>query len=121
MINLLNEKLEAVLKLKDYTKDIARLSPKIEDEKINSLIDGRKKYFEIINEINERIISKSKEENFKETEEIKILNERIKAEIKQIMLLDNEIRKNINREMKEIKDKLNQPNTTNTQGLNIKA
>lgn len=119
MINLLNQKLEAILNLKQYTKEIISLSSKIDDEKINSLIDGRVEYFEKINEINDEISLKVKEDNYFETEEMKIINEKIKAELNEIILLDNKLRKNINAEIKNIKDKLNQPKT-NSKLINIK-
>lgn len=121
MINLLNQKLEAVINLKNYTKGIASLSPKIEEEKINTLINERVKYFEEINKLNHEISSKSKEHNYNETEEIKIIKGKIRNIIKEITLLDNEIRKNINSEIKDVKDKLNQPNPNiNSKLINIK-
>jgi ElaB/YqjD/DUF883 family membrane-anchored ribosome-binding protein len=121
MINLLNQKLEAVIRLKDYTKEIAGLSPKIEDERINSLINERLKYFDEINKLNNEISSKSKKDSCIETEEIKNIREKIKKIIQETIIFDNEIRKNINSEIKDVKDKLNQPNPNiNSKLINIK-
>jgi len=120
MVNLIRDKLEAVNKLKDFTIEILHTSPK-DDDRISSMIEKRQKYMDSINLINEEIENHSKynSDKYLETEEIKMLNNEIKSSIQEIINLDKEIRKNISYELKNIKTKLNQPETS-FRSVNIK-
>jgi len=118
LINLIYQKLEDVNKLKNHTKEILSLSPKIDDEKISNMIEEREKYINSINGINLEIKKYSISNDNKK--EINELNKQITESIKEIIIMDKEIRKLINVELLDVKGRLNQPqNNLNT--FNIKA
>jgi len=120
MINLLQEKLETAENLRNYTKQIMLLSTKKDFDKINSMIENRKNYEEVLNTIDEKIKNLKISENFCEDSMIiRSLKNDIGKSIKQTIDLDKEIRKKINSEIKDIKENLNQPQKTSK--LNLKA
>ena len=120
MEKLLKSKLEAAKELKLLTKNIRELSPKTEYYKFNSMFDERQQIIEKINAINTEINQARAGENFIETSEMKALNKEIKEIFTEIFYTDNTIRKNISNELKEVKQKLNHPET-HTNKINIKA
>ena len=120
MEKLLKSKLEAAKELKLLTKNIRQLSPKTEYDKFNSMFDERQHIIEKIKAISVEINEAKDDANFIETNEIKALNKEIKEVFAEIFDTDNIIRKNISNELKEVKQKLNHPEThLNT--INIKA
>jgi len=120
MINLLQEKLEEVENLRNYTKQILLLAPKKDFNKINSLIENRQEYEKIINSIDEKIEKLKCAEKFCEDSMIlKSLIDDIRESIKQTIAMDKEIRKKLNDEIKNTNEDLNQPEKTSK--LNLKA
>lgn len=120
MINLLQEKLEEVENLRNYTKQILMLSTKKDFDRISSMIVSRQGYEEILNLIDGKIEELKSTENYCEDSMIiRGIKEDIKVAVKQIIEMDKEIRKRINVELKGIKEDLNQPEKTLK--LNLKA
>ncbi len=122
MINLVKQKLEKVKLLRKYTEEILALSPKLDDEKISNMIEERQEYLDSISIIDLQIneLLTLDENNNLNTEEINQLNKSIKESVKEIIQMDKVIRKAINTELKDVKIKLNQPQTKFS-SLNIKA
>ena len=111
MINLLKRKIDAVDNLKNFTREIMLLSAKTDDKKISSMIAVRQKDIDDINLIDVEIDEylKFNKDSYIETDDIKTIKTNIRESVKEIISMDKEIRKNINVELKEVKDKLNQP------------
>jgi len=111
MVNLFKEKLTAVDNLKNFTREIMLLSAKTDDRTISSMITQRQKNIDDVNLIDVEIDKclKSNEDSYIETDEIETIKTSIRESIKEIINMDKEIRKNINVELKNVKDKLNQP------------
>lgn len=109
MKSLLIDKLAAVEKIKSYTAEIILLSPKTDSEAISQMIEDRQKYIDEINNINNKIEAFIQGNSCQETKEIKSLKNNIKECILSIIEMDKDLRKNINEELKSLKDKLNQP------------
>lgn len=118
MIELLKSKLKASNEFKEVTLSINELSMKTDYNKVNSLIDKRQDLIDEINLINNKISQAKNHTNY-DTDEIK----KIEKEISRIFIetydIDNGIRKNINCELKSIKEKLNYPGL-HTKSVNIK-
>jgi conjugal transfer/entry exclusion protein len=121
MEELLKNKLGAAQEFKDITNEILSLSPKAEYEKISSLIERRQQYIEKVNVIDEKI-NKNQEldDKFTESNEAKRLKSEIRETFKETAKMDNQIRKNLNGELKNLKNILNQPETA-TNLVNIKV
>jgi len=120
MINLLQEKLEAAENLRNYTKQILLLSTKKDFKEINSMIENRTKYKEIIDSVDEKIKKLKCDEDFCEDSVIvKNLKDDIRKSINLTIDMDKKIRKNINDELKNTKEKLNQPEKSTK--LNLKV
>lgn len=120
MIKSLEEKLEAVDNLRSYTKEIVSLSPKTNFNEINSMIEHRQKYEEILSLINEKIENLKFTGNYCEDSLIiKDIKEDITESIKQTIAMDKEIRRKINDELKNTREDLNKPEKTLK--LSIKA
>ncbi len=121
MINLLQEKLEEVEKLRNYTKQILSLSFKTDFEKINVMIKNRQKYESIIYSIDEEI-KKFNSESDEKFNENSMITERLKNDIResvnQTIIMDKEIRNKLNNELKSMKEIMNEPEKTSK--LNIK-
>lgn len=120
MDKLLKNKLEAAIDLRNFTNEIKDLSPKTDYSKVNSMLGEREKLIESINTINSRIKDAIKDKNFVETKEMKVLNKKTKQVFTEISEIDTIIRKNINSELKIVKDKLNRPEESSKM-VNIKA
>lgn len=121
MEKLLKNKFEAVVELKNFTKEISAHSVKTEYDKVNSMIEERQQYIKKINGINEEI-NKATElcSSFTESDEIKNLRKEIREVLKETVEMDNLIRKNISNELKSVKNILNQPEKSKKM-VNIKA
>lgn len=119
MEELLKTKLKAAKELKLLTKEIMELSLKTEYDKVNSMLGERQQFIEKINTINLKINEAKTNVNFMESNEIKKLNKEIKNVFSEIFEIDNIIRKNINSSLKDVKEKLNHPQTSKS--VNIKA
>lgn len=121
MINLLQEKLEEVEKLRNYTKQILSLSFKTDFEKINVMIKNRQKYESIIYSIDEKI-KKFNLESDEKFNENSMITDRLKNDIResvnQTIIMDKEIRNKLNNELKSMKEIMNEPEKTSK--LNIK-
>lgn len=110
MINLLQEKLEEVEKLKTHTKKILSLSSKTDFEKINVMIENRQKYMKNIDLINDKIEKNKQEQGYSDDSLItKKIKDDIRESIEQIIEMDAKIRKNTNEELSSTKELLNQP------------
>lgn len=123
MINLLKEKLDQVIKLKSLTQETLDLSSKAEALDIYNMIEGRQKYMDNIDLIEQKIKDlESTKKAFNKEDENKIanINKEIKEHIKQIVEIDKEIRKNLNLKLKNIKIKLNQPEVLTNPKINLK-
>ncbi|MBP1925715.1 hypothetical protein J2Z76_001576 [Sedimentibacter acidaminivorans] len=121
MINLLQEKLEAIENLRNYTKQILSLSFKIDFNKINEMIQKRQKYKESIDLIDAKINELKSREIFSEDSKIiKDIKGDIEKSIQQVIEMDKEIRKKINEELIIIKQNNFQDNET-SRVLNIKV
>ena len=118
MEELLRTKLEAATKFKKLTSDINELSLKTDYDKVNSLIEERQQLIDGINALNDKIIEEKNNKNYVESVTVKRLNKEIQEIFAEIYETDNTIRKNINNELKTVKEKLNQP--TNAKSVNIK-
>ncbi len=107
MEELLRNKLEAALELRNFTNEIMKLSLKIEYNTANLMIGNRQRHIERINKINEEI-NKSEEltGSFEETDVSKGLKKEIREVFNEIYKMDNIIRKNISSEMESIKGNL---------------
>lgn len=116
MENLFKSKLEAVERLKSFTREIIELSLKTDYENVNSMVEKRKEYIQVVSEIDEKI---KEINNLKETNEIKNIKKLIKQSVQEIIEMDKQIRKNLNDEIKIVKAKLNEPASSGQ--LNIKA
>jgi lipoate-protein ligase A len=121
MKELLDSKLKAAREFKNITIKTASLSMKTDYEKVNLLIEERQEHIEKINVINEEI-SKAEEpcSSFTESDEIKRLKSEICEVFKETAEMDKLIRKNVNDELKNLKNILNQPETF-TKLVNIRA
>lgn len=119
MEKLLQIKLNRALELKDFTNKIKDLNLKTQYDLVDSMIEERQNLLENIREIDNRIKEERNKENFVETDEIKELTKEIKQVFMEVSEIDNIIRKNINKELKIIRGKLNQPEVSKT--VNIKA
>lgn len=119
MEELLKEKLEAAITIRDFTKEIMSISLKLDYDKFNSKIDERQKHIENLDVINKKIIE-STGLNFIESDEIKALKKQIREVIKEVEAMDNTIRKNLQSELSTLKTNLNQEQKT-SKSLNIKA
>lgn len=119
MEELLKSKLIEAMELKKITFDINELSLKTDYNKVNLLIEERQKFIDRINVINDRIIEEKNSNNYIESEDIKKLNKEIQKIFTEIHEADNIIRKNINTELKIVKEKLNHPEAY-TKSINIK-
>ena len=119
MEELLRTKLEAATKFKKLTSDINELSLKTDYAKVNSLIEERQQHIDGINQLNDRIVVEKNNKNYKESENTKNLNKEIQEVFAEIYETDNTIRKNINNELKTVKEKLNQPEAK-AKAVNIK-
>ena len=111
MEELLRNKLEAAKELKKLTSFVNELSLIIDYNRVNSLLDERQQYIDKINVINEKISEVKSKENYVETNEIKKLNKDISRVFTEIYEIDKVIRKNINIELKSVKEKLNYSET----------
>lgn len=121
MEKLLRDKLEAVRELRSFTKEIMALSSKTEYDEVNSMLDERQRRIEKIDNINKDIDTIEKSSgSITESGEIRNLKNETREAIREIAEMDNLIRKNINDELKGVKNILNQPEASS--GLvNIKA
>lgn len=121
MKELLNSKLKAAKEFKNITMKAASLSMKTDYEKVNLLIEERQQHIEKINVINEEI-SKVEElsGSLAESNEIKKLKSKICEVFKETAEVDKLIRKNVNDELKNLKNILSQPETS-TKLVNIRA
>jgi len=120
MIDILQEKLETLKKLKNYTKEILLLSPKNDFLEINRMIENRKEYEKILNLVDVKLNElKSSGRYSEDSLIIKDMKESIVEEVREVIKLDKEIRKKISFELKETKENLNQPEKTLK--LNVKA
>jgi hypothetical protein len=117
MENLLKSKLEAVERLKSYTREITELSLRTDYENVNSMVEKRKEFINAVNEIDEKI---KKINNLKETNEVKNIKKLINQSVQEIIEMDKQIRKNLSDEIKIVKARLNEPVSSSGQ-LNIKA
>lgn len=117
MENLFKSKLEAVEKLKNFTKEITVLSLKTDYENVNSMVEKRKEYIMAVKEIDEKI---KKMNVLNDTEEVKNIKKLIKQSVSETIEMDKQIRKNLNDEIKVVKAKLNEP-ASSSGLLNIKA
>ncbi|WP_326910395.1 hypothetical protein [Sedimentibacter sp. MB31-C6] len=121
MLNLWEKKLKAAEKLNKFTEEIISLSPKIEEDKISSMILDRQKLIEEIEVISSMIEDYlSSNEKFVETEEMKLLKMKVQELIKDTIEKDKVIRTIINKKIKTVKDNLNQPKNS-SKFVNIKA
>lgn len=115
MEKLLRNKLEAAKELKEFTKNIVSLSLKTEYDKVNSMIEQRKLFIEKINFINEKLNDFGTDE----ADEAKEIKKEIRTVFKEISDMDNQIRKNINTELRDVKKNLNQPDKS--ESINFQA
>ena len=106
MEELFKNKLNAVKELKKLTSIINELSLKADYKKVNSLIDERQKYIDKVNIINDKINEVKSNTNYIETDEIRKLNKELSSIFIEIYEIDNLIRKNINTELKTVREKL---------------
>jgi len=121
MEKLLNDKLEAVESLNNFTREIMELPLKVEYTKVNALIGERQKYIEKIEDIDIEINEYTKNRGkFIESEESKSLKRKIKILVTETIEMDKEIRNNVNDELKSVKASLNQPKSY-SKLVNIKA
>lgn len=108
MEDLFKSNLKTAKKLKKLTLNINELSLKTDYNKVNSLIEERQTLIDKINTANDRISIEKNNKDFIETDEIKKLNKEISSVFVEIYEIDNIIRKNINSELRIVKEKLNQ-------------
>ncbi|MDD4090017.1 MAG: hypothetical protein PHP29_10045 [Tissierellia bacterium] len=118
MKELLKNKLNAAEELKKLTSVISELSLIIDYNKVNSLIDERQQYIDKVNIINDRINEAKSNTNYIETDETRKLNKELNRVFREIYEIDNVIRKNINTELKTVKEKLARSETNAV--INIK-
>lgn len=116
MESLFKSKLEAVERLKSFTREITELSFRTDYENVNSMVEKRKEFINEVSEIDEKI---KKQNVIKDTDEVKNIKKLIKQSVQEIIEMDKQIRKNLNDEIKIVKAKLNEP--TSSGQLNIKA
>ncbi len=122
MDKLLEEKKEAAIELRNFTKEIIAVSLKTEYEKANSMIDERKKHIEKINSINTAIEEYPyKDYDYADSESAIKAKKEIRAIFAEIAEMDKTIRKKINVELKDIKKILIQPEQHSKKTLNIRA
>ncbi|WMJ78633.1 MULTISPECIES: hypothetical protein [unclassified Sedimentibacter] len=121
MDKLLEEKKEAAIELRNFTKEIIAVSLKTEYEKANSMIDERKKHIEKINSINTAIEEYYKDYDYADSESAIKAKKEIRAIFAEIAEMDKTIRKKINVELKDIKNILIQPEQHSKKTLNIRA
>ncbi len=117
MENLFKSKLEAVKRLKSFTREITELSLRTDYENVNSMVEKRKEYINAVSEIDEKI---KKMNSLKDTDEVKNIKKLINQAVQETIEMDKQIRKNLNDEIKVVKDRLNEP-TSSLGQLNIKA
>lgn len=121
MEKLLNGKFDSVVELKNFTKQIADLSFKVDYEKIESMISDRQKLMDKVSAIDAEIADyKNEHRNCPESDEAKIISKKIKEIIAEIIEMDKTIRKNLNDEMKIVNVNLNKPEKA-AGSLNFKA
>jgi ArsR family metal-binding transcriptional regulator len=116
MENLFKSKLEAVERLKSFTREITELSLRTDYENVNSMVEKRKEYIIAVSEIDEKI----KMNNLKDTDEVKNIKKLINQSVQETIEMDKQIRKNLSDEIKIVKSRLNEPVSSSGQ-LNIKA
>lgn len=119
MEDLLRDKLKIAKEFKKITLNINELPLKTEYDRVNSLIEERQQFIDGINTINEKITEEKNNKNYIDLDRIKKLNKEIQQVFKEIYETDNKIRKNINIELKIVKEKLNYPEAYTT--VNIKV
>jgi hypothetical protein len=106
MEELLKTKLKAAKELKKLTSVVNELSLIIDYNKVNLLIDERQKYIDKVNIINDKINKAKSNTNYIETDEMRKINKELSRIFTEIYEMDNLIRKNINTELKAVKEKL---------------
>ena len=106
MEELLKNKLKAAKELKKVTSVINELSLITDYNKVNSLIDEREQYIGKVNLINDKISKAESNTSYIETNEIRRINKELRRVFIEINEIDNAIRKNINNELKTVKEKL---------------
>lgn len=119
MEKLYEQKLEIAMKLKSFTEEILKMSLKTDYIKVDSMIEQRQQYIDKINYVNEEINNKNNV-LVKDSDKIANLKKELREVFKEISEIDKLIRNNINNELKDVKKKLNQPETL-INSLNIKA
>lgn len=103
MEELLKNKLKAVKELKVFTENIKEMSLTSHYQLVNTMLEERQRLMDDINLINEKI---NLGENPHQSKQGKSLNKEIKELFVEISELDNLIRRNINDNLKNIRDKL---------------
>jgi hypothetical protein len=106
MEELLKIKLKTAKELKKSTLIINELSLITDYNKVNSLIDERQQYIDKVDIINDKISKVKSNTNYIETDEIRKINKEFSKVFAEIYEIDNVIRKNINTELKAVKEKL---------------
>lgn len=119
MEELLKEKLEAVITLRNFTIKIMPVSLKSGYDEFNSMVDERQKYIENLDIINKKI-NDSVGISFTVSNEVKALKKEIREIIKEIITMDNTLRKNLQNVLNTLKANLNQE-IKSSKTLNIKA
>lgn len=117
MENLLRSKLEAVERLKNFTKEILELSLKTDYENVNSMVEKRKEYIGAVSEIDEKIKKMNQSED---TDEVKNIKKLINQSVQETIEMDKQLRKKLSDEIRDVKTKLNKP-ASSTGLLNSKA
>lgn len=116
----MKNKLYASKEFMGIASEISSLSTRMEYEKISLLMEKRQQYIEEINAMDKEIKAQEAMEEYIESNEDKKLKNEIHKTFKEIVNIDNTIRKNINIELKNLKNILNQPETS-ASIVNIKA
>jgi hypothetical protein len=119
MEELLRCKLKEANKFKELTQRINELSIKTEHVNVDSLIEERQGIIDNIDKINLTIKEEKSKEDYVETEEIKRINKEISRVFVKAYEIDNQIRKNINNELKTIKKNLNHPDANTMFNIKI--
>lgn len=119
MEKLFKQKLEMAKNMKSFTEEIFEMSLKTDYILVDSMIEQRQQYIDKINCINEEINNKNIA-FVKDTNDIAKIKKELREVFREIAEIDKLIRNNINNELKDVKKKLNQPETL-INSLNIKA
>jgi len=121
MEELLKSKLKTAIELKKFTTKIRDSSLTPQYDTVNTMLDERQKMIDNINSINEKINNEKTDKTDKivKSKELINIDKEIKEVFTEIVELDNLIRKNIINSLKDVKEKLNHPQTSKT--VNIKA